>query len=174
MVTLINEALVEMRIQTPKLEQASSEGSVPYDPQSNGATETGVRLLKGQVRAMQLCLEKTIGMSIPPRHAIMAWVVRHAAHVRSIRMRGTDGLTPYQRSRGAKNKTALAHMGEVVRYKGRAQELHGIAGSGWHWSTGIWLGVDHKTNQYILFDQTFGIRMSRTMMRLPDSQKFFP
>ena len=35
----------------------NSEGSVPYDPQTNGAAENAVRLLKGSMRAMLLSFE---------------------------------------------------------------------------------------------------------------------
>ena len=157
LVLLIDEALRVLRIDSVdrepdggQLRQVASEGSVPHDPQTNGAAETGVRLLKGQVRAMQLTLERQIGMKIPPQHAIMWWLVRHAAHVRSLLIRGSDGRTAYQRSRGSENRIALAGMGEVVRYKARAKEQGGIANSGWRFSTGVWPGVDHKTNQYII------------------------
>ena len=36
------------------------EGSAEYDPQSNGAAETAVRFVKGQVRALQFGLENGI------------------------------------------------------------------------------------------------------------------
>ena len=174
LLAVLQESLKCMRIQseTTPIDTVAAEGAVPYDPQSNGAAETGVRLLKGQARALMLGLEKEIGMAVPPKHAMAQWLVRHAGHVRSLRIVGSDGRTAYQRVRGAPNHAAMAGIGEVVRYKARAQEKHGIAGSGWRWSTAVWLGIDFKTNQYILFDQNFGIRMARTMMRLPDEQKF--
>ena len=34
------------------------EGSIPYDPQSNGAAESAVRLVKGSLRTLQLGLER--------------------------------------------------------------------------------------------------------------------
>ena len=174
LLALLKESLKCMRIQSEAapLESVATEGSVPYDPQTNGAAETGVRLLKGQARALMLGLEKEIAMAIPPKHAMAQWVVRHAGHVRSLRIVGTDGKTAYQRVRGVANHTAMANLGEVVRYKARSQERHGIAGSGWRWSSAVWLGVDHRTNQYILYDQNFGVRMARTIMRLPQEQKF--
>ena len=36
----------------------ASEGSVPYDPQSNGAAENAARRLKGSVRAILMGFEK--------------------------------------------------------------------------------------------------------------------
>ena len=162
LLAVIREALRGLCID--EIDSAAAEGSVPHDPQTNGAAETGVRRLKGQFRALQLCLEESVGMVILPRHPVMSWLVRHAAHVRSLRRRGSDGRTPYERLRGTENKATLAGIGEVVRYKARAQEPNGIAGSGWRWSTAVWLGLDHRTNQYILFDQSYGIRMDRTMM----------
>ena len=38
----------------------SSEGSVPYDPQTNGLAEGAVRLIKGKFRAMLLGLQRSI------------------------------------------------------------------------------------------------------------------
>ena len=39
---------------------SSSKGSVPYDPQTNGAAENAIRLLKGSVRANLLSFERQI------------------------------------------------------------------------------------------------------------------
>ena len=65
----------------------------------------------------------------------------------------------------------LVFLGEQVRYKARAQE-GGIGGSTDRWSTGTWLGVDGKANQYILFDEEHGVRMARTITRLPEPDRF--
>ena len=114
LIALLKESSRSMRIKndpTPT-DSVAAEGSVPYEPQSNGAAETGVWLLKGQARALMLSLEKEIGFAIPPKHAMAQWVVRHAAHVRSLRIVGSDGRTAYQRARRAANHAALAAVGD--------------------------------------------------------------
>jgi hypothetical protein len=148
------------------------EGSIEYDPQSNGAAESAVRLIKGQVRALQVGFENDIKSHIPVGHPVISWLVRHAAMVRTMRVVGADGKTGWQRARGAACKLKLVHFGEVARYKCRSQE-NGIGHSGFSWGIGIWLGVDLRTGQHILFDPTQGgIRHARTLMRMPDVQKF--
>ena len=52
------------------VDQASAEGSVPYDPQTNGAAESAVRLEKGMLRTLQLDLEERVGARIPVGHPI--------------------------------------------------------------------------------------------------------
>lgn len=42
------------------VERASSEGSVPYDPRTNGHAEGPVRLIKGQLRRMVISLERQL------------------------------------------------------------------------------------------------------------------
>ena len=85
---VVSDALKTLRIQ--EIDTASSEGSVPYDPQTAGAAEVTVRNLKGQVRAMQLTLDRCLGMHVPPKHPLMAWLVEHAAFVRFTGIIGSD------------------------------------------------------------------------------------
>ena len=105
------------------------EGSIEYDPQSNGAAESAVRLIKGQVRALQVGFENDIKSHIPVGHPVISWLVRHAAMVRTMRVVGADGKTGWQRARGTVCKLKLVHFGEVARYKCRSQE-NGIGHSG--------------------------------------------
>ena len=121
----------------------SVEGSIEYDPQSNGAAESAVRLIKGQVRALQVGFENDIKSHILVAHPVITWLVRHAAMVRTMRVVGADGKTGWQRARGAACKLKLVHFGDVARYKCRSQE-NGIGQSGFSCGIGIWLGVDFR------------------------------
>ena len=66
----------------------------------------------------------------------------------------------------------LLPFGEVCRYKARSQEK-GIAGTQWKWSAGLWIGVDRRTGQYLLYDQAMGgLRHARTLLRMPEPQQW--
>ena len=131
-----------------------------------------MRLLKGMFRTLLLGLDKQIQGRIPLDHPAVSWLVLHAAHVRNLRVVGADGKTPFQRARGTCSVPALLGFGEVCRYRKRAQEK-GIGSSTSTWSTGVWLGLDRKTGQYIVFDkQLGGIRHARTVMPMPQSQQW--
>ena len=168
-------ALVKLVIETLKtlkvngLEQASAEGSVPYDPQSNGAAEAAVGILKGSLRTLILGLERQIGARVPVTHPIVTWLVRHAAMLRTLRVKGPDGLTAYQTIKGRTTSgPAIIGFGEKCRFKKRSKEPITEASS-WRWSTGAWLGVDTRTGQYILYDGS-EISFARTIMRVTDGE----
>ena len=150
------------------VQSATDEGSVPYDPQTNGAAESAVKLLKGTLRANVMALEKRIQAQIPSNVSIMDWLVRYYALVRTIRVIGTDGKTAQQRVRGSSAITRLIPFGEVCRYKTRMHE-----GGNWRWSTGVWLGIERRTGQYLVYDKDHGgIRTARTILRMPDPQQW--
>ena len=49
---------------------------------------------------MKRCLESRLRRRMPVDHPVMAWLVKHAAWVLTIRVRGTGGKTSYERLRG--------------------------------------------------------------------------
>ena len=116
-VKLVNSAVNVLKLSGTNV---TVEGSAEYDPQSNGAAESAVRLVKGQVRALQVGLENDIKSHIPVGHPVITWLVRHAAMVRTMRVIGTDGKTAWQRTRGSTCKVKLVNFGEVTRYKCRS------------------------------------------------------
>ena len=169
---LVTEALRGLRVQMDELQSISAEGSVPYDPQTNGAAEAAVKNVKQSVRANLLTLEKRLGTTIPTNHAAVTWLVRHSAMLRTIRVRGRDGRTAFERVRGTECTSKLLGFGELCRYKCRSHEGR-IAGTDSRFSVGVWLGVDLRSGQYILWDPKLaGLRNSRTLLRLPDVAKF--
>ena len=128
---VVSDALKGLRVQ--QIDSAGSEGSVPYDPQTAGAAEVAVRNLKGQVRAMQLTLDKCLGMHAPPDHPFMTWLVEHAAFVRFTIVIGSDGKAAYERVRGVAHNLRFPFFGEHIRYKARANE-GGIGRDGARWA----------------------------------------
>ena len=166
---LVVQAIKAMKVNG--IEQASAEDSVPYDPQSNGAAEAAVKLLKGTLRALQLGLEKQIGAKIPPTHPVMTWMVRHAAYVRNVCIRGSDRLRPYQRTKGRTTSgPRLIGFGEMCAFKKRSHEPLADANDR-RWNKSAWIGVDTKTGQYMVWDGQ-RVAFCRTISRLMDSQKW--
>ena len=151
---------------------ATNEGSVPYDPQTNGAAESAVKLLKGSMRTILLGLESCISAKVPIDHPILTWLVIHAAYIRTCRIRGSDGRTAQQRARGTTHPDKLMKFCETCRYKCRSKE-GGIGHSGSRWSSGVWLGVDKRTGQYIINDRDMGgVRYARTILPMPEPQQW--
>ena len=139
MAALIGESLKGLRVQILDLEQVASEGSVPYDPQTNGAAEVAVKLAKASLRANFLTLESRLKAKIPPHHAILTWLIRHSAMLRTIRQVGRDGKTAYGRTRGSACSSKILGFAENARYKCRAQErtVAGIVQS-WRFEFGVY------------------------------------
>ena len=125
------------------------EGSVPYDPQTNGAAEGAVKLIKGMFKVLLLGLEREIGARIPLDHPVVPWLLSHGAMLRTLFVRGEDGRTAHQRARGCRGPQRMLAFGEVCRYKYRSKE-GGIAGTRWRCSTGVWLGVERRTGQFVI------------------------
>ena len=102
----------------------------------------------------------------------MTWFAKTAAMARNMYVVGPDWRTAWQRARGATCKIWMVDFGEVARYKCRSHEGT-IGNSEFRWGIGVWLGVDSRTGQNILFDDSQGgFQHSRTLMRMPDAQKF--
>ena len=97
-VALLREALKALRVEG--VEQVSAENPPPYDPQSNGGTEIGVKLVKNMWKVLRSCIERRLGFVVPSSHPVMHWMVRHAADLRNWRVKGHDGKTAYERVRG--------------------------------------------------------------------------
>ena len=104
------EKVVQGLRATGGMDSAASEGSVPYDPQTNGTAEGAVRLIKGQFRTLLRGLERSIRGSVPPDHPAIAWLVEHAAFVRNARIVGPDGKTAHQRARGSPGTGSYTHL----------------------------------------------------------------
>ena len=80
------------------------EGSVPYDPQTNGAAESAVRSIKCMFKVLLLGLERSIGARIPLDHPVIPWLLSHGAMLRTLFVRGDDGSTAHQRARGCRGR----------------------------------------------------------------------
>ena len=167
-VKLLGEALRELRIHG--LEQCLEEHPPEYDPQSNGSAEVGVKLVKGHLRTMRSCLEAQIGFRVPVRHPLIAWMVRRVANLICWYAKGNDGRTAYQRVKGRDFRTRLMQFGEFCRFKNRAQELIARASGGTRFHSGVFVGIDQRTGQYMIYSDD-SINLARTVVRVPNVEK---
>ena len=147
------------------------EHSPEYDPQSNGSAEVAVRLLKGHLRTMRSCLESRICFKIPVRHALMSWLVRHSAALVTWCAKGHDGQTAYQRVRGREFRTRLMSFGECCSFKNRSAEPLDRNADGRRFHQGVFLGVDRRTGQYMLYAND-EVKLARTVIRVPELEKW--
>ena len=79
-----NEPSILSLLRTVKLawtgdvvQETSTEG----DPQSNGAAESSVNVVKGHVRSIKLAVESASGAAVLADHDLLMWLVQHACTV---------------------------------------------------------------------------------------------
>ncbi len=115
---LVVAALRRVRVlANDDLEAISKEQPEPYESQSMGAIEVGIKIARGQYRSLRLCLESRLGKRIPVGHPVMAWLLEHTTNVLNAMHRGPDGLTPWTKARGRPFNLRLIGFGEKVLYK---------------------------------------------------------
>ena len=78
------------------VEETSAEG----DPQSNGAAESSVNVVKGHVRSTKLAVESASIVEVPADHDLLTWLVPYAASMHRRFEVGRDGKTAYERNVG--------------------------------------------------------------------------
>ena len=98
-VALVREALMVLRIELD-METAGVEHSPAFDSQSNGMVEVGIRHTRGLFRTLRSCLQKRLGKIIELDHPIISWLLEHVSTSRNALVRGGDGLTPWQITKG--------------------------------------------------------------------------
>ena len=149
--------------------EATSELPVPHDPQSNGGTEIGVKLVKNKLTTFRRCLESRIGYRVPPLHPLMGWLCMHVSMIVTYCAAGPDGLSAYHRLRGRPFSGRWVCFGEQVNF--RRSEKDGIRG--FKLARGIFLGMQLGGAQYALYDiERKKLTYSRSVSRLPDPEKF--
>jgi hypothetical protein len=120
------------------------EGAIPVQPvpgesESNGVTESGVRLFKGLLRVHLAALERKAGVMLPSGHPVTAWLVEHVADVLTKYLVGSDGHTAYERLFGKQAREEGLEFGEQVLFrKRRAQDMNVVLDG--RWELGTWLG----------------------------------
>lgn len=158
-------SLIE-RIRTAWHGEVVPETSEVEDPQSNGAAEAAVGIIKGMVRTLKLRLEACIQTKVPDGHAVYAWMVNHAAgSYRRFRV-GPDGKTPYERLTTRKWGAQMAEFGEYVWFTpSSSSESSGTS----RMNSGYYLGpLDGKKGSCIMTEN--GVTQSRSIRRRATSE----
>ena len=90
------------------VQETSAEG----DPQSNGAAESSVTVVKGLVRSIKLAVESASGVEVPADHDLLTWLVPHAASMHPRFAVGRVGKTACERNVRRRAVSPLAQFGE--------------------------------------------------------------
>ena len=126
-------------------------------------------LLKQIVKVI-LNLEK-YEVKIESDNPIFPWLVRFAAEARTRFKKGPDGMTPYERLKLKKPRARGAPFGEKILFmpirdaKNKKDKLDG------RYDEGIWVGTSNVDGSSIVLTPE-GVRSTRSIRRLPDSQKY--
>ena len=88
------------------VQETSTEG----DPQSNGAAESSLNVVKGHVRSIKPAVESASGVEVPADHDLLTWLVPYAASMHRWFAVGRDGKTAYERNVG---RRAVFSLGTV-------------------------------------------------------------
>jgi len=165
---VITETIRRLRITVEDLDSLTRENPEPYESQSNGLIEVGVRNLRGQFRTLRACLECRIGRKVPTNHAIAAWLLEHCCLLLNALRVGEDGQTAWMRTRGRPFRPRLVGFGESVMFKLPIKgPRHDAAGNmGPRWGQGIFVGYSRDSNGYLI-STAEGIKSSRALMRRP-------
>ena len=170
---LTRKAVELAKVKLEDLEQLSKENPVAYDSQSNGATEVGVRNIRGLFRTLKLCFEARLGKFIPITHATIPWLMEHTCLLLNVTVRGTDGLTSWQRVRGRPFRQQLLNFGENVLYKfpGKGPEHHPTGNMGAQGSEGVFTGYNVTSNTFKIATAS-SYTTARSITRRPVSDRW--
>ena len=96
---------------------------------------------------LKLALQKRLESKIPPRHAVMTWLVQHAGDVVSKYVIGHDGKTAYERIMGNPCREEVLEFGESVYYKLGEDQVSDLDA---RWASGTWLGKRWKSTEHLV------------------------
>ena len=93
---------------------AVTEETHPGESQSNGAIERAIQSIEDQLRTLKLALESRIGKRIPMSHPVMTWLVQHSTIVPARYLEDSEGVTGYDKLRGAMPRDRIAEFGKTI------------------------------------------------------------
>ena len=155
------------------LKRLSKEELAKYDSQSNGGTEVVVILIRGLFRRLKLCLGSHIGKFIPVGHAVVPWPLEHTCLILSVRSRGTDGITPWERVKGRPFGQQLVGFGEVALHRlptnGPRSQPYGNIGA--KQAEGVFVGYNGGSNTFTVISADGTKVEARSTTRMPEPNR---
>ncbi len=170
---LVHRVMGLAKVEFKDLEQMTKEDPATYDSQSNGGTEVGVRLVRGMLRTVKLCLEQRLDKYIPVDHPIMAWMVEHVTLLLNALVRGDDGATAWARVRGRAFAQQLLGFGETVlyRYPAKGPQHAPDGNTGALGKEGVFLGFNRGSNTFHIATAD-GYVAARSISRVPEQERW--
>ena len=152
MQALVKRAMELAKISAQDFHQITKEDSIAYDSQSNGSTETGIRIIRGLFRSVKLCFEARVARTVPITHAIIPWMLQHVCMLLNVMVKGTDGLSAWARVRGRPFHQQLLNFGESVLFQFPKKGPHSMpdGNMGSKGSDGIFVGHRLLKNAYVI------------------------
>ena len=149
------------------VQETSAEG----DPQSNGAAESSVNVVKGHVRSVKLAVESTCGEEVPADHGLLTWLVSYATRVHRRFSVGRDGKTAYERTVGRRAIPPLAQFGERVWWMPLQPSNRRLGPLDSRFEQGRYLGPMDGSNT-VLVGTASGVVKARTIKRMPPGERW--
>ena len=171
---LARRAVELAKCELKDLAQVSKEDPAAYDSMSNGGTEVGVGILKGQFRTMKLCLEQRIDKTVSVDHPLISWIMEHASLLLNVMVKGHDGLTPWMRIRGRSWSQPLVGIGEEVlyRYPSKGPKHHPDGNVGALGAEGTFLGYSRTSNTFLVADANGQVIATRSITRRAEQDRW--
>ena len=141
------------------------------DPQTNGAAENGVKLLKGLVRTLKDALEFNLGTEVSPTSGLMSLIVKQAAAAYRLYAVGSDGRTPQERNTGRRHRPAVAEFGESIWWMPLQTSANRLPPLGARFEEGYFMGMADGSSECLILTPT-GLVRCRTIRRRPLGERW--
>ena len=116
---------------------------------SNAHIERAIQDVEGQVRTLRAALEWRLQKPVKLSHAIVPWLIRHAAClITRCRVR-PSGKTSLEMIKGHKTNARITEFGEVVLFKIPKTKLNPGKFED-QWDAGVYVGYDMRTMESLV------------------------
>ena len=149
------------------VQETSAEG----DPQSNGAAESSVNVVKGHVRSIKLAVKSSSSVEVPADHDLLTLLVPYAASMHRRFAVGRDGKTAYERNVGRSAVPPLAQFGERVWWMPLQPSNRRLGPLDSRFEQGRYLGPTDGSNT-VHVGTASGVVKARTIKRLPPGERW--
>ena len=147
------------------------ETSAEVEPQSNGAAESSVNVVKGHVRSIKLAVESASGVEVPADHDLLTWLVPYAASMHRRFAVGRDGKTAFERNVGRRAVLRLAQLCERVWWMPLKPSNRRLGPLDSRFEQGRYLGPMDGSNTELV-GTAGGVVKARTIKRLPPGERW--